>query len=117
LVRRRDADYRNAYELALLRSAAMYSPNFLDSFDRLVAFDAETTGKRTPDVEFISKQPFAWRAPGIIIEVGFVEMLREGEGWRKGETWSSKINPDGPIDPDAIKIHRIRPADHVGTIC
>ena len=46
-VGRRDADYRNAYELALLRSAAMYLPNFLDGFDRLVAFDAETTGKRT----------------------------------------------------------------------
>ena len=48
----------------------MYMPNFLDGFDRLVAFDAETTGKRTPDAEFIRKQPFAWRAPGIIIEVG-----------------------------------------------
>jgi DNA polymerase-3 subunit epsilon len=89
----------------------MYLPNFLDGFDRLVAFDAETTGKRTPDAEFIRKQPFAWRAPGIIIEVGFVEMLRDGEGWRKGETWRSRINPDGPIDPEAIKIHRIRPAD------
>ncbi len=87
----------------------MYSPNFLDGFDRLVAFDAETTGKRTPDAEFIRKQPFAWRAPGIIIEVGFIEMLREGEEWRKGETWSSKVNPDGPIDREAIKIHRIRP--------
>ena len=89
----------------------MYMPNFLDGFDRLVAFDAETTGKRTPDAEFIRKQPFAWRAPGIIIEVGFVEMRREGEGWRKGETWFSRVNPDGPIDPEAIKIHRIRPAD------
>jgi Exonuclease len=106
-----NADYRNAYELALLRSAAMYVPNFLDGFDRLVALDAETTVKRTPDAEFIRKQSFAWRAPGIIIEVGFVEMLREGEGWRKGETWSSRVNPDGPIDPEAIKIHRIRPAD------
>ena len=28
----------------------MYLPNFLDGFDRLVAFDAETTGKRTFDV-------------------------------------------------------------------
>ena len=88
----------------------MYMPNFLEGFDRLVAFDAETTGKRTPDAEFIRKQPFAWKAPGVIIEVGFVEMLREGEGWRKGETWSSRVNPDGPIDPEAIKIHRIRPA-------
>src|SRR5271165_5315008 len=77
----------------------MYMPNFLDGFDRLVAFDAETTGKRTPDAEFIRKQPFAWRAPGIIIEVAFVEMLREGEGWRKGETWRSRVNPDGPNRP------------------
>ncbi len=80
-------------------------------FDRLVAFDAETTGKRTPDAKFIRKQPFAWRAPGIIIEVAFVEMLREGDGWRKGETWRSRVNPDAPIDPEAIKIHKIRPAD------
>jgi DNA polymerase III subunit epsilon len=89
----------------------MYLPNFLDGFHRLVAFDAETTGKRTPDAEFIRKQPFAWRAPGIIIEVGFVELLGEGGAWRKGETWSSKVNPGGPIDPEAIKIHGIRPAD------
>jgi DNA polymerase III subunit epsilon len=38
-------------------------------------------------------------------------MLRDGEGWRKGETWGSRVNPDGLIDPDAIKIHGIRPAD------
>lgn len=89
----------------------MFAPDFLDSFDRLVAFDAETTGKRTPDADFIRKQPFAWKPPGVVIEVGFVEMLREGEGWRKGETWRSLVNPDGPIDPAAIKIHNIRPAD------
>jgi pimeloyl-ACP methyl ester carboxylesterase len=53
----------------------VYLPDFLGGFDRLVAFDAETTGKRTPDAEFVRKQPFAWKAPGIIIEVGFVEML------------------------------------------
>ena len=89
----------------------MHKPDFLDRFDRLVAFDAETTGKRTPDADFIRRQPFAWKPPGIIIEVGFVEMLRDGTGWRKGETWCSLVNPDGPIDPAAIKIHKIRPAD------
>jgi DNA polymerase III subunit epsilon len=25
--------------------------------------------------------------------------------------WGSRVNPDGPIDPEAIKIHGIRPAD------
>ena len=89
----------------------MHKPDFLDRFDRLVAFDAETTGKRTPDADFIRRQPFAWKPPGIIIEVGFVEMLRDGTGWRKGKTWCSPVNPDGPIDPAAIKIHKIRPAD------
>jgi DNA polymerase III subunit epsilon len=89
----------------------MHKPDFLDRFDRLVAFDAETTGKRTPDADFIRRQPFAWKPPGIIIEVGFVEMLRDGTGWRKGETWCSLVNPDGPIDPAAINIHKIRPAD------
>ena len=89
----------------------MHKPDFLERFDRLVAFDAETTGKRTPDADFIRKQPFAWKPPGIIIEVGFVEMLRDGEGWRKGETWRSLVNPDGPMDPAAIKIHKIRSAD------
>jgi DNA polymerase-3 subunit epsilon len=96
------------------RRFKMYKANFLDDLRRFVAFDAETTGKRTPDASFIRKQPFAWKAPGIIIEVGFVEMLRGGDGWRKGETWRSLVNPDGPIDPAAIKIHNIRPADLKG---
>ncbi len=89
----------------------MFAPNFLDAYDRLVSFDAETTGKRTPDAEFIRKQPFAWKPPGIVIEVGFVELKREGEGWVKGESWGSLVNPDGPIEPAAIKVHGIKPND------
>ena len=89
----------------------MYAPNFLDGFDRLVAFDAETTGKRTPTAEFVRKQPFAWKPPGLVIELGFVEVLRDGEGWRKGEAWRERVNPDAPIDPQAIQIHKIKPAD------
>jgi hypothetical protein len=58
-----------------------------------------------------SQAAFRLASPRHHIEVGFLEMLREGEGWRKGETWSSRVNPDGPIDPEAIKIHRIRSAD------
>jgi hypothetical protein len=42
---------------------SVYLPDFLDGFDRLVAFDAETTGKRTPDAEFIRRQPFALESP------------------------------------------------------
>jgi DNA polymerase-3 subunit epsilon len=88
----------------------MYMPNFLDGFDRLVAFDAETTGKRTSDAEFVRKQPFAWRAPGIIIEVDFVEMLREGEGWRKATCGTRGSTRMGRSTP-ATKIHGIRPGD------
>ena len=90
---------------------SMFKPDFLDSFDRLVAFDAETTGKRTPDAAFIKKQPFAWKPPGIVIELGFVEMRRDGAGWRKGATWRTLVNPDGPVDPAAIAIHKIKPGD------
>jgi DNA polymerase-3 subunit epsilon len=89
----------------------MFTSDFLDRFDRLVAFDAETTGKRTPDAAFIKKQPFAWKPPGIVIEVGFVEMLREGATWVKARTWRTLVNPDGPIEPAAIAIHKIRPND------
>lgn len=89
----------------------MFTPDFLDAYDRLVAFDAETTGKRTPDADFIRRQPFAWKPPGIVIEVGFVEMRRDGDGWKKGATWRSLVNPDGPIDPAAIAIHKIKPGD------
>ncbi len=92
----------------------MFKPDFLDGFDRLVAFDAETTGKHAPGADFIRKQPFAWKPPGVVIEVGFVEILRDGAGWKKGESWRSLVNPDAPIDPAAIKIHHIRPSDLKG---
>ena len=38
-------------------------------------------------------------------------MLRDAEGWRKGTTWRERVNPDAPIDPQAIQIHKIKPAD------
>lgn len=89
----------------------MHAPGFLDRFDRLVAFDAETTGKRAPDVGFVRRQPSGWRAPGLVIEVGFVELVRDGDAWRKGDTWRTLVNPDAPIDPAAIRVHGIKPAD------
>ncbi len=89
----------------------MFMPDFLDGFDRLVTFDAETTGKRTPDADFMKKQPFAWKPPGVVIEVGFVEMLRADAGWRKARTWRSLVNPDGPINPAAGAVHKIRHDD------
>jgi hypothetical protein len=40
----------------------MYMPNFLDGFDRLVAFDAETTGTPTPSSFVSSLLPGELRA-------------------------------------------------------
>jgi hypothetical protein len=78
-------------------ASSVYLPDFLDGFDRLVAFDAETTGKRTPDADFIRKQPYAWRAPGIIIEVGLVEMLRGvGARARRGVRESTRMGLSTP---------------------
>ena len=72
----------------------MYMPNFLEGFDRLVAFDAETTGKRTPDAEFIRKQPFAWRAPGVIaLKSVSWKCCAKARGWRKGEMWEFQGQP------------------------
>jgi ABC-type uncharacterized transport system substrate-binding protein len=45
----------------------MYMPNFLDGFDRLVAFDAETTGKRTPDAEFAYAGELVKLAPDVLV--------------------------------------------------
>jgi DNA polymerase-3 subunit epsilon len=52
----------------------------------------------------------AWRAPGIIIEVGFAEMPRR-RGLAQGRDVGLEGQPEGPIDPEAIRIHGIRPAD------
>lgn len=89
----------------------MIDLGFLDAHDRMVAIDAETTGRPMMTPAEIRKAPKGYRLPGIMIEVGCVELLRDGTGWRKGRTWETRINPDGPINPQAIKIHGIKPAD------
>lgn len=79
--------------------------------DRLVAIDIETTGRRLPSLQDIRKAPKGLRQPGIIIEIGCLEIIREGDGWRKARSWESRVNPDAPLHPDAIKVHGIKPAD------
>ena len=88
----------------------MYMPNFLDGFDRLVAFDAETTGKRTPDAEFIRQQPFAWKplaSSSKSVSSKCCVEARAGARARRGVPGSTRMGHR----PGAIKIHRIRPAD------
>jgi DNA polymerase III epsilon subunit len=82
----------------------------LTDVTRMVAIDAETTGVRIPRAEEIRKMPKGMRLPGIIIEIGCVELLRDGDGWKTGETWHRRIQPDGPIAKASVAVHGINPA-------
>lgn len=78
---------------------------------RMVAIDAETTGFRIPGAAEIKRMPKGLRLPGIVIEVGCVELLRDGEAWKTGESWQRRIQPDGPIAKASIAVHGITPAE------
>lgn len=77
---------------------------------RMVAIDAETTGFRIPTAAEIAKMPKGMRLPGIIIELGCVELLRDGDGWKTGESWQRRFQPNGPIAKASIAVHGIHPA-------
>jgi DNA polymerase III epsilon subunit len=77
---------------------------------RIVAIDAETTGCRIPGVAEIKKMPKGMRLPGIVIEIGCIELLRDGNGWTTGQTWHQRIQPDGPIARASVAVHGISPA-------
>lgn len=85
--------------------------NKLPEISRLVAVDMETTGNRAPTPEMLAKMPKGMKPPGLVIEIGCVEILQDGDGWTKGETWSARVRPDAPISPGSIKVHGIRPND------
>ena len=78
---------------------------------RLVAIDAETTGFPMPSAAEIKKLPKGLRLPGIVIELGCIELLREGDGWKTGESWQRRIQPNGPIAKASIAVHGINPAE------
>jgi DNA polymerase III epsilon subunit len=77
---------------------------------RLVSIDAETTGFRIPTAAEIRKMPKGLRLPGIIIEIGCVELLKDGDGWKTGKTWQRRIQPNGPIAKASIAVHGINPS-------
>jgi len=79
----------------------------LSGADRIVAVDMETTGHQPRTHEEVLKLPKGLRLPGIVIQIGCVELLRDGDGWRTGDTWETLINPDGPMHPAAVKVHGI----------
>src|SRR5260370_34905019 len=88
----------------------MFMPNFLDGFGRLVAFDAETTGKRTPDPSSFASslspgEPLASSSKSVSSNAA------RRRGLAQGRDVELQGQPGWAIDPEAIKIHRIRPAD------
>ena len=89
----------------------MPDPGFLEGHRRLVAIDAETTGFPVMTAEQVRRAPKGLRPPGVIIEIGCVELLRGEDGWRKGETWQTRVNPEAPVSPASIRVHGIKPAD------
>jgi DNA polymerase III subunit epsilon len=76
---------------------------------RIVSIDVETTGHPVRTQAEILKLPKGLRLPGVVIQIGCVELLRDGSGWQVGQTWQALINPDGPVHPAAMKVHGIHP--------
>ncbi|BAE50853.1 3'-5' exonuclease [Paramagnetospirillum magneticum] len=83
----------------------------LSEVGRLIAIDAETTGFRVPTAAEIKKMPKGLRLPGVMIEIGCVELLRGEDGWKTGESWHRRIQPGGPIAKASIAVHGITPAE------
>ena len=76
---------------------------------RMVAIDIETTGYPPVSAAEAARMPKGARLPGLVIEIGCVELLRGPEGWAKGVTWERRINPDAPVNRASIAIHGIHP--------
>ncbi|CAA7624680.1 exonuclease domain-containing protein [Magnetospirillum sp. UT-4] len=89
----------------------MLSLDDLGDVNRMISIDMETTGMRTPTAAEIRKMPKGYRLPGLVIEIGCVELLRDGAGWKTGETWHRRVQPNGPISKASIAVHGIHPAD------
>ena len=75
---------------------------------RIVSVDMETTGNAVKTADEMLRMPKGMRLPGVIIQVGCVEILREGDGWITGRKWETLVNPDAPIHPQASKVHGIQ---------
>lgn len=77
---------------------------------RLVSIDIETTGHNMPTEAEVLRMPKGMRLPGVVIEIGCLELLRDGEGWRKGAVWETRVNPEGPVKKASVEIHGINPS-------
>ncbi|MBF0562571.1 MAG: DNA polymerase III subunit epsilon [Alphaproteobacteria bacterium] len=77
---------------------------------RLVSIDIETTGNPMASAAEVLRMPKGMKLPGVVIEIGCLELLRDDDGWRKGATWERRINPDGPVNKASIQVHGIHPS-------
>ena len=75
---------------------------------RIVSVDMETTGNAVKTADEVQRLPKGMRLPGVIIQIGCVEILRDGDGWTTGRKWETLVNPDAPIHPQAAKVHGIQ---------
>lgn len=84
--------------------------DIISSAERIVVMDFEGSGNKSATPEEIAKAPKGWKPPGQIIEIGAVELLREGGELVRGRNYHTLVNPEGPVNPVAVKIHGIHPA-------
>ncbi|MEO5375269.1 MAG: exonuclease domain-containing protein [Alphaproteobacteria bacterium] len=77
---------------------------------RLVAIDIETTGHPMASEDDVQRMPKGMRLPGVVIEIGCLELLRDADGWRRGATWETRVNPEGPVKKTSVEIHGINPS-------
>src|ERR1700682_6372275 len=59
---------------------------------------------RVIDVETSGMPP----KPCLVCEVAYVDLVsRSGNVWSRGSVWSSLVNPQAPIDVEAMAVHHI----------
>jgi DNA polymerase III epsilon subunit len=66
---------------------------------------------RISSADDVKRMPKGMRLPGIIIELGCIELLRDGAGWKTGETYHKRMQPGGPIARASLAVHGITAAE------
>ena len=83
----------------------------IDSIDRIVSIDVEATGYSVPEGEQLQRLIAKQSMPGVIVQLGCVELLRTRKGWKLNRSWETLVNPDSGISYRAFMVHGIRRRD------
>jgi DNA polymerase III epsilon subunit family exonuclease len=102
-----NTDTRRSY--LTLETTDMLAVADIAGLDRCVAIDLETTGHPAKTHAEVLKLPKGLRLPGCVIQIGCIELLRDGDSWKTGATWETLVNPEGSVHPAAAKVHGIHP--------